>query len=407
MTTKLHLPGDPNYDLHRAALSPSVDSRPAMIVEAMDRADIGLAVTTARDLDLPFAVQATGHGTWQSVDHGVLLKTGSLSDVRIDPERRTAIVGPGARWGAVLSAAARYGLAPLSGSSPDVGVVGYTLGGGMGWLARRYGLAADSVLRGELVTADGQTITVTPDRHPDLFWALRGGGGNFGVIASLEFRLYPVSQVFTAVATFPIEAAADVLDRYRGWAEAAPDSASTAVLLGGDGVVVKAMSTDLTGGGLHPLWSGARRLEPQVTSYAEAKMGGVGAKHQDFFHHLTESDIATIIAAHQENGTTVEVRHWGGAIATAGPDAGPAGHRDAPFSVTLDNPGSHLPTGIGAVFYNFLRDPFRVDAAFTSENLRRLREVKRAYDPTNFFHVNHNITPASTSAALAGSLRRS
>ncbi|GIH15996.1 FAD-dependent oxidoreductase [Rugosimonospora africana] len=402
MTTKLHLPGDPGYDLHRAALSPTVDSRPAMIMEAMEPADIGLAVTTARDLDLPFAVQATGHGTWQPVDHGVLLKTGSLADVLIDPDRRIATVGPGTRWGAVLSAAAPYGLAPLSGSSPDVGVVGYTLGGGMGWLARRYGLAADSVLRAEVVTADGQTVTVTPHRHPDLFWAVRGGGGNFGVVASLEFRLYPVSQVVTAVATFPIEAAADVLDHYRGWADAAPDSASTAVLLGSEGVVVKAMSTDLTGRALRPLWRGAARIDRRVASYAKAKMGGISPRYQDFFQHLTDGDIATIVAAHRENGTTVEIRHWGGAIATAAADAGPAGHRGAPFSVTLDNPGSNLPTGIGAVFYNFLCDPSRVEDAFTRENLRRLQGVKRAYDPTNFFHVNHNITPAPTPAALAG-----
>ncbi|MBO0870849.1 MAG: FAD-binding protein [Micromonosporaceae bacterium] len=401
MTTKLHLPGDRDYDLHRAAHSPTVDSRPAMIVEAMEPADIGLAVTTANDLDLPFAVQATGHGTWQPADHGVLLKTGNLSDVRIDPQRRIATVGPGARWGAVLSAAARYGLVGLAGSSPDVGVVGYTLGGGMGWLARRYGLAADSVLAAEVVTADGRTITATPDRHPDLFWALRGGGGNFGVVASLQFRLYPVSQVFTAVATYPIEAAAEVLDRYRGWAQAAPDSASTAVVLGGNGVVVKAMSTDLTGRALRPLWTAAGQVERRVSGFAEAKMGGVRALHQDFFHRLTDSDIATIIAAHRENGTTVEVRHWGGAIAAAVPDAGPAGHRSTPFSVTLDNPGSHLPTGIGAVFYNFLGDPSRVDDAFTTQNLGRLREVKRAYDPTNFFHINHNITPAPAAAALA------
>jgi FAD/FMN-containing dehydrogenase len=251
-----------------------------------------------------------------------------------------------------------------------------------------------------VVTADGQVITAAPDRHPDLFWAVRGGGGNFGVVASLEFRLYPVSRVLTVEATFPIEAAADVLDRYRGWAAGAPDSASTAVLLRGDGVVVKAMSTDPTGRALRPLWRGAARVDQRITGYAEAKMGGIPARYQDFFHHLTDSDIATILAAHEENGTTVEVRHWCGAIATAGPDAGPAGHRDAPFSVSLDNPGSHLPAGIGAVFYNFLSDPSRVEDAFTTQNLRRLREIKRTYDPTNFFHVNHNITPAPAPAAL-------
>jgi FAD/FMN-containing dehydrogenase len=395
MTTKWHLPGETGYDLHRATLAPHLDPRPAMIVEATSPADVALAVSTARDLDLPFAVQATGHGTWQSCDHGVLLKTGNLDDVRIDPDRRTATVGPGTRWGAVLTAASNYGLAPLSGSSPDVGVVGYTLGGGMGWLARQHGFAADSVLRAELVTADGQTITASADQNPDLFWALRGGGGNFGVVTSLEFRLYPVSRVFTATATFPIESAAEVLDRYRRWADTAPDSASTAVLLNGDGVVIKAISTDVSGRALRPLLRDAVRLDTRVTPYAEAKMGGVPAKYQDFFHRLSDRDLATAVAAHHENGTTVEIRHWGGAIAAAGCEAGPAGHRAAPFSITLDNPGRHLPSGIGALFYNFLRDPSRVDSAFTTDNLRRLREVKRSYDPSNFFHVNHNIAPAT------------
>jgi FAD/FMN-containing dehydrogenase len=401
MTTKLHLPGDTGYDLHRATLAPHLDPRPAMIVEAMSASDIALAVDTARDLDLPFAVQATGHGTWQSCDHGVLLKTGNLADVRIDPDRRTAIVGPGARWGAVLAQAARHGLAPLSGSSPDVGVIGYTLGGGMGWLARQHGFAADSVLRAEVVTADGQTITASADQHPDLFWALRGGGGNFGVVTQLEFRLYPVSQVYTATAVFPIARAAEVLDHYRDWTATAPDSASTAVVLNSEGVVIKALSADARA--LPGLVKDAARLDEQVIPYAEAKMGGVPAKYQDFFHQLSDRDLATAIAAHHENGTTVEIRHWGGAIAAAGPDAGPAGHRDAPFSITLDNPSDVVPTGIGAVFYNFLRDPSRVDSAFTARNWRRLREIKLALDPANFFHVNHNIAPAPAALVAAGS----
>ena len=393
MTTNLILPGDAGYDTHRAALVPTVDSHPAMIVNALTPADVALAVTTARDLDLPFAVQATGHGTWQSCDHGVLLKTGNLDDVQVDPHRRVAKVGPGARWGAVLSAAARHGLAPLSGSSPDVGVVGYTLGGGMGWLSRRYGFAADSVLRAEVVTADGRTLTASATEHPDLFWALRGGGGNFGVVTSLEFRLYPVARVFTGTATFALDDAFEVLDRYRRWAAGAPDTVSTVALLNGDGVVIKAMSTDVTAVALRPLWRDAARVETQVIPYAQARMGGVPARHQDFFRSLGDRDIATAIAAHEENGTTVEIRHWGGAISST--TGGPAGHRDAPFSITLENPGNHLPTGIGATFYNFLRDPDRVDSAFTPANLNRLRRIKRAYDPSNFFHVNHNIAPAT------------
>jgi FAD/FMN-containing dehydrogenase len=154
-----------------------------------------------------------------------------MASVLVDPNRRIARVAPGARWAQVLEAAAPFGLAPLSGSSPSVGVTGFTLGGGIGWLGRAYGLAADSVVRADVVIADGDLITATPDNHPDLFWALRGGGANFGVVTSLEFRLYPVDQVYGGISYFPIERAAETLRRYREWAATAPDELSTGVLL--------------------------------------------------------------------------------------------------------------------------------------------------------------------------------
>ena len=162
-----------------------------------------------------------------------------MKSVLVDPDRRIARVGPGARWADVLAAAAPFGLAPLSGSSPDVGVTGYTLGGGLGWLAREHGLAADSVLRALVVTADGELVTAP---RPDLLWALRGGGGSFGVVTALEFRLHPVSRVYAGAVTFGRERAAEVLAFYRSWIERIPDALSTAVLLkrrraGGEGDV--------------------------------------------------------------------------------------------------------------------------------------------------------------------------
>src|SRR5690348_12334245 len=175
-------PGDPGYDDHRKPLNPALDPRPAVVVQAAGAGDVRAAVLAARRHALPFAVQATGHGTHVAHDDGLLLRTGTMASVVIDPDRRVARVGPGARWGDVLRAAAPFGLAPLSGSSPDVGVTGYTLGGGLGWLARRYGLAADSVLRALVVTADGELTVAGPDRNAELFWALRGGGGSFGVV---------------------------------------------------------------------------------------------------------------------------------------------------------------------------------------------------------------------------------
>lgn len=168
------------------------------------------------DADQP--VQATGHGTRVPADGGLLLKTSGMATVLVDPDRRIALVGPGARWADVLAAAGPFGLAPLSGSSPTVGVAGYTLGGGVGWLSRRYGFAADNVTRAEVVTADGRIVTARADRNADLFWALRGGGGNFGVVTRLEFRLYPVARVYAGTVTFPASRAADLLAWYGEWA---------------------------------------------------------------------------------------------------------------------------------------------------------------------------------------------
>ena len=157
-----------------------------------DRSDVQAAIRTARDGDLPFAVQSTGHGAVPRPTAGCCSRRLRWTASPIDPERRVARVAAGTTWDAVIAAAAPHGLAPLSGSSPTVGVVGYTLGGGTGWLSRKYGYAADSVLRAAVVTADGELVTASADEHPDLFWALRGGGGNFGVVTELEFRLYPV-----------------------------------------------------------------------------------------------------------------------------------------------------------------------------------------------------------------------
>src|SRR4051812_14768418 len=151
----VHVSGDPGYDAGRRTLDAGFESRPAAVVEARSVADVRAAVVIAREHDLPLAVQSTGHGTKVPCDGGVLVRTSALATVLVDPARRVAHVGAGARWAEVLAAAAPFGLAPLSGSSPDVGVAGYTLGGGLGWLARRYGLAADSLLRADVVTAEG------------------------------------------------------------------------------------------------------------------------------------------------------------------------------------------------------------------------------------------------------------
>jgi FAD/FMN-containing dehydrogenase len=399
----VHLPGDAGYDENRHALNRALDPHPAVVVEASGAADVRQAVLAARRHALPFAVQATGHGTHVAADDALLLRTGAMKSVLVDPDRRIARVGPGARWADVLAATAPFGLAPLSGSSPDVGVTGYTLGGGLGWLAREHGLAADSVLRALVVTADGELVTA----GPDLLWALRGGGGSFGVVTALEFRLYPVSRVYAGAVAFGRERAAEVLAFYRSWIERIPDALSTAVLLTDDALVVKAMYTGEPSRGralLAPLWTVAGPVVSdgmKVVGYADAAMGGTYARTFDQYRTLPDEVVATLVA---ERGGTVEVRHWGGRIAR---DSGAAAHRDAPLSVIVD----HVPSaqtaavlgrhGIGSSFLNFNHDPSRTRTAFTARNYAELQRIKAAYDPDTFFRTGHAITPAETTTAVA------
>ncbi len=401
----IRLPGDAEYDVQRKSVIPTVDSRPLVVAEAYGRTDVQAAVRAAREYGLPIAVQATGHGTRVPADGGILLKTTSMTAVLIDPERRIAKVAPGARWGAVVDAAGQFGLAPLSGSSRDVGVTGYTLGGGVGWLARKYGFAADSVIRAEVVTADGRFVTASAEHHPDLFWAIRGGTGNFGVVTSLEFRLYPVRQVHAGIVYYGIDRAADILRRYRDWTATIPNELSTAVVLtrvpGTEqrAVAIKVMyagAADVAEHLLKPLFEVAgQRLagELQTIEYGAAAMGGTPARHLDFLDGLTDDVIDVLTGFDDEDAPTVEIRHWGGAMAHPGPGAGPVGHRDASYSLIVDRELHGLLPNSGRTFVNFLGDPGRADTAYAAADLRRLREVKRAYDPANFFHLNANIRP--------------
>ncbi|GIJ61444.1 FAD-binding oxidoreductase [Virgisporangium aurantiacum] len=403
MTTFLH-PGDAGYDDARKTLKPTLDPRPAVVVPAAGTDDVRAAVVAARRRGLPFAVQATGHGTHVAHDGALLLHTGAMAGVIVDPDRRVARVGPGARWRDVLAAAAPFGLAPLSGSSPDVGVTGYTLGGGLGWLARRHGLAADSVVGARVVTADGDVVTATDD----LLWALRGGGGSFGVVTGLEFRLYPVASVYAGAVSFTRERAAETLAFYRDWIERTPDELSTAIVLHRDGtLVIKAMYAGDADRGralLAPLWTVAGPVQEdgmRVVGYAEAAMGGTAARTFDQVPTLDDALVDALVA---EPDCTVEIRHWGGRIAR---DTGAAAHRDAALSVILDVvPSDRTATalgrsGIGSSFLNFLADPTRTATAFTAENWATLRRIKATVDPDNVFGAGLAVPPAAPVAVAA------
>jgi len=415
----VRLPGEPGYDQLRSPLNPALDPRPAIVAEPTGTADVRAAVLAAREGDLPVAVQATGHGLHRSYDGGLLLNTSAMSTVLVDPDRRIAKVGPGATWAQVLAAAAPFGLAPLSGSAPSVGVTGFTLGGGVGWLSRMHGFAADNVVRAEVVTAAGHVISASAGEHPELFWALRGGGGSLGLVTSLEFRLHPVARVYAGTSYFPVEHAHETLAAYRDWVEQAPDAISTAMLLTrlpdtaevppalrgrralalrlmhvGDPAEAERLIEPLRAAAGPALLEGYREAR-----FGEVAIGGTAPRHLDLLERLSDPVLDFLVEASGDEGlgiSTIEIRHWGGAMANPGAGAGPVGHRGVPFSVIADAADPALvetlrPHATGGSFLNFLSDLDRTASAYTPGDLRRLREVKAAYDPDDVFRLNHSI----------------
>ncbi|MEV0583594.1 FAD-binding oxidoreductase [Nonomuraea sp. NPDC050310] len=387
-TGPVHLPGTDGYENERLAWNRAVDPKPALVAEALTAEDVRVAVRTAAERELPLAVQSTGHGTVTGNEGALLLRTSRLKGVRIDPARREATVGAGTLWSEVLPEAAWYGLAPMSGT-PGIGVTGYTLGGGAGYLSRLHGLAADSLVGARLVTADGELR----EAEGDLLWALRGGGGNFGVVTELTFRLHPVREVVAGMTFHPFEHAGRLLETYGEWAATAPDALSTAVLLmrgpdGGRLLGLRAFAAEGSERALEPLLAAAGPVlsgAHRAMSFAEAS-AALGPDHPpmplrhrfELFRSLPGDLIAALLEAPVDGA---EIRHWGGAMTKPG---GPAAHRDVPFSITLSQ-DVELPHATGGTFLNFLTDPGRVADAFTPDAYARLVALKRRWDPATLF----------------------
>src|SRR3954463_4642669 len=216
LSGELVLPGDPNWDEARQAWNLAVDQRPAAVALPESAGDVIAVVELARDAGLRVAPQGTGHnaGAIDSLADTILMKTSRMRGVEVDPVAQTARVEAGATWGEATAAVAEHGLVALAGSSHDVGVVGYTLGGGLSFLARSRGLAASSVTALEVGTADGRFARADAQNEPDLFWALRGGGGSFAAVTAIEFRVYDVAQVYAGMLAFPWERSAEVLQAW-------------------------------------------------------------------------------------------------------------------------------------------------------------------------------------------------
>ena len=434
----------PGYELECDAFDRAVPQRPAIVVGAAAEPDIVAAVRFGQDHGLGVGVLATGHGLTVPVGGGLLIGTRRLGEVTVDAAARTARVAAGATWASVVTQAARSGLAPLCGSAPGVGAVSYTLGGGLGPLGRRYGFAADQVRQIDLVTADGEVRQVTPESYPDLFWAARGGGGNFGIATSLVVGLFPVAEIYGGGLYLPGEAAAEVLRAFLACAREAPDeltlsaavmtfppsrcrsaAAARPVRLSCPGVVLRR-----AGGG--------RGSDP-----AAAQGGAAAARHGPGHavhrcrHHPQRPDHPD--GHHEpdpgaESGRRpdgrhaagpagpgapflVEIRQMGGALGRPPPVPNAVGHRDGAFNMyatAYPNPaGLHQageaeqrlvdalePWSDGGALVNFLAGPHvtpdHVRAAYAADDYQRLVRTKNSWDPGNTFRFNHNIPPGRT-----------
>ena len=434
------LPGDPGYDEARTPWNLAVDQRPAAVALPRTAEEVAEVVRAAAAAGLRVAPQSTGHGAAglkdTSLEDAVLVKLSELTGVTVDAAAGTARVLGGTQWAAVVGAAEPHGFTALHGSAPDVAVAGYVLGGGASFYGRQHGLASGSVLAIELVTADGTLVRCDADHEPDLFWALRGGGGNFGVVVAIELRLIPMADVFAGMLLWDRERAPEVCRAWAAWTKTVPESVTTSMrvmsfpplpelppFLSGrqlviiDGAVLE--SDERAAELLAPL----RALQPEMDTFARIPVTAMTEVHMDpptpvgaVGEHAMLSDVTdeTIEALLGQvgPGTTSplmfgEIRHLGGALGRPDPAAGAASHLAgdylafcvAPVMVPeMVAPGEAAsrefvaalqPWANGRSALNFTDNPGRVETGYDSDTLARLREVRRSVDPTGVFVANH------------------
>jgi FAD/FMN-containing dehydrogenase len=441
------VPGDEGYDAARAIWNGAIDRRPAAVARCTGVADVVAAVRFARERDLLVAVRSGGHGVGGHAicDGGLVIDLSPMKGIRVDPAARTARAEAGVLWGELDRETQLHGLATVGGIVTHTGIAGLTLGGGIGWLMRKYGATVDNLLSVDLVTAEGELLTASEDVHTDLFWGIRGGGGNFGVVTSFEYRLHPVGPIVLAGPIFhPIEDAGEVLASYREFIATAPDEVTTIFELataqpvpflpeevhGTPIVMVGACYAGAPEDGievLRPLKAFGTPivdlLEPKPYTELQAMFDPTSPHgwHRYWksieLPSLTDGAIGTLVE-HASTFTSPKsyciVFQLGGALARTEEDETAFGRRDAAHNVNInavwteDDPegerhvawargvfSAMQPHAGGRVYVNFLGDEGaeRVRQAYGDRRYERLVELKRAYDPTNFFRMNQNIEP--------------
>jgi FAD/FMN-containing dehydrogenase len=436
----VHLPGDPGYDAARMPWNVAFDQRPAAVAYPANANEVSEVVRVAGQCGLRVAPQGTGHnaGPLRSLEDAVLLRTSAMTEVHIDPVRRVARVGAGVLWADVVEAAAEHGLAALHGSSPDVGVVGYSLGGGIGWFARQLGMATNSVLGVDLVLGDGTQVRADAETNPDVFWAVRGGGGSFGVVTAMEFRLFDIQTAYAGMLLWDQAEAERVLRTWAAWTEDAPDCVTTSFrmlnlppmpelpeFLRGRQLVVIDGAVLAEDERAEEILADLRALGPEVDTFARVPAPSLVRLHMDpegptpgvsatsILSDLPEAGLESFLAlTGRGSGSTLlaaELRQLGGALGrpaegagalpmlegrfvlfgvaiAATPELGERGHADAVALIDALSPYAS-----GRDYLNFSENPVDVAKSFPEETWRRLKGVRTAVDPDGRLMANHPV----------------
>ena len=429
------LPGDSGWDAARSAWNLAVDQRPVAVVLPETAADVVATVQLAGQHGLAIAFNAGGHNAgpiaWD--DPTILLKTERMRDIEIDPSMRRARVDAGVLAKPLTLAAGEHGLAFLSGTSADVGVAGYALGGGLSWLGRRYGLACNSIVAADVVLADGRFVHADRDTEPDLFWALRGGGGNFGAVTALEFELVPLTELYAGALFWPIDRAREVLSTWRRWIDTVPETCQSLGrmlqlpdapflpdhLRGRSFVLVEAACIGSEANGddlIRPL----RALEPELDTFAMMPPRDLTLVNMDpeeplpydgdgiLLDAVTEEAIDRLVEAFVGSPLLhVEIRHLGGALAESSPDHGVLRAIEQPFVLftfglaadaeALAAVRDHAQRVLAAVapwdsghrYLNFAETRVDPRTIYPAATFDRLLAAKARYDPTGMFRANH------------------
>lgn len=433
----------PGYEQIRRGWDLTIDHYPAYILIAHTAADIAAGLRFARSSGLGVAVQSTGHGMLYPADDSLLIISSRMKALQVDVKARTARVEAGVIWQEVLDAVTPHGLAPLMGSAPHIGVVGYMLGGGIGWLGRRYGFGADSLRRIDIVTADGELRYCSPAENSDLFWAIPGGGGNFGVVTAMEFDLYPVPVVYGGSLVYPKESAGEALRFYRDWIKTVPGELTSSISImkfpaleripeifrGKTLVILMAAFAGNAAEGEQWLQPWLRWQAPISNAFREMPFSEIASisndpadpmaqySSSDMFDELSDEAIDLIVRFASDDASPLimnVIRHAGGAMGRTPANANAIGNRDAALYLLVggavpdaaafakvkdyvqDYRTALQPYTRGGVWMNFMGGngsdaKERIKEAYEPQAYERLIALKEKYDPDNMFRFSYQL----------------